>query len=81
MNLIELNFDSFYQLDSLQLRQVQEDDQTNVIRLKSITSTYEWPHCQVVSIHYHGTHHRSVQDLPILGKNVQLKVTTTSISA
>lgn len=75
MNSIELNFESFYPLDSLQLRQVKEDDQTIVIRLKSITSTCECPHCQVISTPHHGPINE-LFDLPILGKNVQLEVTT-----
>ena len=63
-------------MESLQLIKVNEDEHTIVIHLKSITFACGCPQCQVTSTHYHGTHRRTVQDLPILGKNVQLKITT-----
>lgn len=74
MTSVELNLESFYPTDSLQLITVNEDEHAIVIHLKSITSACECPNCQMVSTHYHGTHRRTVQDLPILGKNVQLKI-------
>jgi len=76
MKPVELNLESFYPTDSLQLKTVNEDEKAIVIHLKSITSACGCPNCQMVSTRYHGTHRRTVQDLPILGKNVQLKITT-----
>lgn len=76
MKPVELNLKTFYSMESLQLIKVNEDEHTIVIHLKSITFACGCPQCQVTSTHYHGTHRRTVQDLPILGKNVQLKITT-----
>ena len=75
MTSVELNLESFYPMDSLQLITVNEDEHAIMIHLKSITSACGCPNCQIVSTNYHGTHRRTVQDLPILGKNVQLKIT------
>lgn len=75
MTSVELNLETFYPMDSLKLITVNEDEHSIVIHLKSITSACGCPSCQMVSTHYHGTHLRTVQDLPILGKNVQLKIT------
>lgn len=76
MRTNELNLETFYPIDSLQLTQIIDSKDTLIIRLKSITTSCECTHCQTVSTDYHGTHRRTVQDLPILGKSVLLKLTT-----
>lgn len=76
MKMNELNLEMFYPIDSLQLTQIHESEETLTIHLKSITTSCDCPYCQSVSTHYHGTHRRTVQDLPILGKSVLLKLTT-----
>lgn len=46
-----------------------------MIRMKSITACCTCPKCGQTTKNYHGTYMRKVQDLPILGKNVQLETT------
>lgn len=70
----ELNLKSFFSSDALHLTKIVENEGVIMIHLKSITTSCECPQCQVVSTQYHGTHQRTVQDLPILGKSVQLKI-------
>ena len=70
-----LNLNKFYPTDSLKITDIIEDKSTIVIRMKSITSTCKCPVCQQISNRYHGTYTRKVQDLPILGKHVQLEIT------
>ena len=43
--------------------------------MKSITACCTCPKCGQTTKNYHGTYMRKVQDLPILGKNVQLETT------
>lgn len=43
--------------------------------MKSITACCTCPKCGQTTNNYHGTYMRKVQDLPILGKNVQLEIT------
>lgn len=42
--------------------------------MKSISKSCKCPKCNCVTDTYHGTYNRKVQDLPILGKNVQLEI-------
>lgn len=76
MKMNELNLETFYPIDSLQLTQIHESEETLMIHLKSITTSCDCPHFKSVSTHYNGTHRRTVQDLPILDKSVLLKLTT-----
>lgn len=46
-----------------------------MIRIKPITACCTCPKCGQTTNNYHGTYMRKVQDLPILGKNVQLEIT------
>ena len=41
--------------------------------MKSTSSSCKCPKCNRITQKYHGTYTRKVQDLPILGKNVNLK--------
>lgn len=73
-NTPTLNLEQFYPIDSLQITEVVEETSRIKIRLKSVTTTCQCPVCQQVSEQYHGTYIRKVQDLPILGKQVQLEI-------
>ncbi|WP_414151439.1 transposase family protein [Acetobacterium carbinolicum] len=45
-----------------------------IIHMKSLSKTCVCPRCHQTLKHYHGTYTRKIQDLPILGKNVQLRI-------
>lgn len=51
------------------------NDSAITIHLKSITKSCVCPSCHEKTEDYHGTYIRDVQDLPILGKNVRLRIT------
>lgn len=70
----ELNLESFFPSNALQLTKIVENEDVIRIHLKYVTTSFECPQCQVLSNQYHGTHQRTVQNLPILGKSVQLKI-------
>lgn len=55
--------------------EIIEDESIIIIRMKSITNASKCPACQQISNQYHGTYTRKVQNLPILRKRVQLKIT------
>ena len=65
---------SFYPKESLHITEVIDAPQMIKIRMKSITNTCKCPKCQQISDQYHGTYARKVQDLPILGKQVELEI-------
>ena len=69
-----LNIRSFFPFEGLHISNIQENDSSIEIKLKSITTTCTCPKCNTVSEHCHGTYKRKVQDLPILGKNVTLHI-------
>ena len=69
-----LTINRFYPTDCLKVLDITDRDDTVVIRLKSVTRECECPDCKTISTDYHGTYERKVQDLPILGKNVQLLI-------
>jgi len=69
-----LNIRSFFPFEGLHISNIQENDSSIEIKLKSITNTCICPKCNTVSEHCHGTYKRKVQDLPILGKNVTLHI-------
>lgn len=70
----KLDLSMFFPTDKLQITEIIEEKATIKIHMKSITKTCMCPNCQQVSDRYHGTYARKVQDLPILGKHVQLEV-------
>jgi len=65
----------YFPQESLVITDVLEETDKIIIRLKSITEACECPKCHKYLVGYHGTYIRKVQDLPILGKNVQLQIT------
>jgi transposase len=64
----------FYPEQYLKITNVTNNNARIVINLKSITSECICPCCEATLTDYHGTYERKVQDLPILGKNVQLLI-------
>lgn len=69
-----LKLDSFYPTDVLGIEEICHQKNQITIWLKSKTRTCECPNCREISENYHGTYVRTVQDLPILGKNVKLYI-------
>lgn len=66
----------FYPEEYLKITDIVETADRIIIRLKSVTNECRCPSCERILTDYHGTYERTVQDLPILGKNVQLLVNT-----
>jgi len=64
----------FFPVEYLIITDVIDSDTKIVIRLKSVTNECECPGCKTTLPDFHGTYERKVQDLPILGKNVQLLI-------
>ena len=58
-----LCLDKFYPEKDLMITDIDQQSDKIIIQMKSTSS----------SCKYHGTYTRKVQDLPILGKNVNLK--------
>ena len=71
-NSLALN--NFYPENFLEMTDVIDESDKIIIHLKSITKECECPGCGTMLTKHHGTYTRKVQDLPILGKNVQLRV-------
>lgn len=72
MNTFDL--DSFFPKEKLQLIKAEQTNDIIHIYLKSKTKSCVCPKCGQSTEEYHGTYVRHVQDLPILGKNVQLHI-------
>ena len=69
-----LCIDSFYPETELKITEIQQDKEQILIRMKSISKKCKCPKCGCITDKYHGTYMRKVQDLPILGKRVQLEI-------
>lgn len=72
MNTFDL--DSFFPKEKLQLIKAEQTNGIIHIYLESKTKSCVCPKCGQSTEEYHGTYVRHVQDLPILGKNVQLHI-------
>lgn len=70
----DLRMDEFFPSD-LKVTDIEQNDTSIIIRLKSNTFQCNCPKCGKQTNKYHGTYIRKVQDLPILGKNVTLEIT------
>ena len=68
-----LEIGKFYP-DSLEIIKITETEQQIKIETKSKTHGEKCPKCGEEMKKYHGTYERWAQDLPILGKNVELKI-------
>lgn len=53
---------------------IEETDKKYVVKMKSIIQNCVCPVCGAESTHVHGSYRRRVQDLPILGKGVELQI-------
>lgn len=69
-----LCLDKFYPETDLMITDVKQQKDKILIRMKSISSTCKCPKCNCITEKYYGTYNRKVQDLPILGKSVQLEI-------
>ena len=72
-NLLSLS--RFFPEEYFKITAVIESETQIIIRLKTVTSECECPECKDSLTDFHGTYERTVQDLPILGKNVKLLIT------
>lgn len=70
----KLCMDKFYPKEKLDITEIDHQKNKILIRMKSTSKSCLCPKCACVSKTYHGTYNRKVQDLPILGKNVQLEI-------
>ncbi|MDK2905902.1 MAG: transposase [Eubacteriaceae bacterium] len=68
-----LILDHYFPSNVLKITEIIETDKI-IIHMKSLSKTCVCPRCHQTLEHYHGTYTRKVQDLPILGKNVQLRI-------
>ena len=69
---IDLCIDKFYPKENLEITEINHQENKILIQMKSISKNCICTKCSCVSATYHGTYDRKVQDLPILGKNIQL---------
>ena len=70
----KIKVDGFYP-DSLKITKVTENKNQIIIEMKSQKHSHKCRKCGEEMESYHGTQIRTVQDLPILGKSVLLKIT------
>ena len=68
-----LCLDKFYPEKDLMITDIDQQSDKIIIQMKSTSSSCKCPKCNRITQKYHGTYTRKVQDLPILGKNVQLE--------
>lgn len=73
MKTTDLTLQSYYPQD-LQITDCLDAPEKITIKLKSCTHDCTCPSCGTVSYQCHGTYDRRVQDLPILGKSVELQI-------
>lgn len=69
-----LCLDKFYLGTDLKITEVDQQKDRILIRMKSISRSCKCPKCHCITEKYYGTYNRKVQDLPILGKSVQLEI-------
>lgn len=70
-----LNLEEFFPKDCFKIRKVESNETGVDIYLKSITHSCKCPICGTETVQYHGTYTRTIQDLPIFGKNATLFIT------
>ena len=69
-----LCLDKFYPEKDLMITDIDQQSDKIIIQMKSTSSSCKCPKCNHITQKYHGTYTRKVQDLPILGKQVQLEI-------
>ena len=60
--------------EELKIVDIEETEEKYIVRMKSISRSCVCSACGTESTHVHGTYQRHVQDLPILGKGVELQI-------
>lgn len=70
-----LDLQQFYP-NELEIVSVEEMSDELWLHMRSRTKSYQCPQCGMTLRKLHATHHRTVQDLPILGKRVMLDLNT-----
>jgi transposase len=68
-----IDLQSFYP-ESLQITKIEEESQQIKITMKSRKRSHQCPKCEQEAERYHSVYMRTVQDLPIFGKNVILQI-------
>lgn len=71
--MANINFQNFYPKELVINDTIEAQDKI-IIKMISCSKQSKCPKCGTVSKHHHGTYERKVQDLPILGKNVELQI-------
>lgn len=66
-----IDFQSFYP-DNLKIIGIDDKDDEMIIHMHSTSKECKCHRCGALITEHHGSHHRTVQDLPILGKRVTL---------
>ena len=66
-----LDLQSFYPSD-LKIFSVDDTEDKIIIHMHSVSTSCTCHRCGALLYRHHGSHHRTVQDLPILGKQVIL---------
>ena len=61
--------------EELEILSISEAEEEITLFMKSRSVSYTCPNCGCKTKQYHGTHRRTVQDLPMLGKRVMLQIT------
>ena len=69
----KIKLDGFYP-ESVKTIKVKNEEKQITIELKSHKHSHICRKCGEEMTHYHGTYMRTVQDLPILGKSVKLRI-------
>lgn len=73
INTTTISLQTFYP-ENLTITSVEQDNISITIHMKSKTSKCKCPSCDEISHKLYATHHKKVQDLPILGKRVMLDI-------
>ena len=68
-----ISLSGFYP-ENLEIEFVAEEEKAICIIMQSKTKHCNCPKCKMETVSRHATHHRKVQDLPILGKRVMLDI-------
>jgi len=68
-----IDIKTFYP-ENIEIIRVRELEDQIIIEMKSHSDRITCPKCKNETTKHHGTYERKVQDLPILGKNVELKI-------
>ncbi|MCR1843268.1 transposase [Murimonas intestini] len=74
MSMNKLDLELFFPEDKLQITKVEQTETVIHIYLRSQTKSCICPKCGHFTEQYHGTYIRTVQDLPVLGKTLQLHI-------